>query len=168
MSINLNDLEKVDNLLLESMKYEIEDVNEDYYLFQFSNEELFDLIRKRDEWSQFDVLLAKKILQSKNIEFSLEQENKIKQERISELAEAKKAHIAYIVAGYIFCFFGGFIGLMIGSHLLISKKTLPNGNKVHEFDSESRKQGKFILILGLLGSTIAIILKVFRFTNTIS
>ena len=83
VKINSSDFEKVDTLLLEAMKDEIATVTTDYYLFQFSNEELFDLIRKRDEWSQFDVLLAKKILQSKNVAFSVELDNKIKQEYIT-------------------------------------------------------------------------------------
>lgn len=161
VKINPSDFEKVDALLLESIKDEIDNVPEDYYLFQFSNEELLELIRKRDEWSQFDVLLAKKILQSRNIEISLEQENKIKAERLIELAEPKKISKSYYYSGIIFAFLGGFLGLFIGLDILTSKKTLPNGNKVHVYSLEDRKKGKEIIyIFFIFGLIVFTLLKI--------
>ncbi len=161
VKINPSDFEKVDALLLESMKDEINNVNEDYYLLQFSNEELFDLLRRRDEWSQFDVLLAKKILQSKNIEFSIEQENKIKAERLAELSKPKELSKSYYYSGIIFSFFGGFLGLLIGLDILTSKKTLPNGNKVHVYSLNDRKKGKEIIyIFFIFGLIVFALLKI--------
>lgn len=158
VKIKPSDFERVDTLLLDSMKDEIENVNNDYYLFQFSDEELFDLIRKRDEWSQFDVLLTKKILQSRNIEFSLKEENKIKAERLIELTKPKVLSKSYYITGIIFSFFGGIIGLLIGLDILSSKKTLPNGNRVYVYSNEDRKKGKEIiyifLIFGLIVFTL--------------
>lgn len=161
VKINPSDFEKVDALLLESMKDEIDNVNDDYYLFQFSNDELFDVIRKRDEWSQFDVLLTKKILQSRNIEFSLEQENKIKAERLAELSKPKELSKSYYYSGIIFSFFGGFLGLLIGLDILTSKKTLPNGNKVHVYSLDDRKKGKEIIyIFFIFGLIVFALLKI--------
>lgn len=158
VKINPSDFERVDTLLLESMKDEIDNVNADYYLFQFSNEELFDLLRKRDEWSQFDVLLAKKILQSKNIEFSLDQENKIKAERLAELSKPKILKTSYYYLGIVLCFLGGFLGLLIGLDILTSKKTLPNGNRVYTYSNEDRKKGKTLIYIFIFFGTIAYIL----------
>lgn len=161
VKINPSDFEKVDALLLESMKDEINNVNDNYYLLQFSNEELFDLLRRRDEWSQFDVLLAKKILQSKNIEFSIEQENKIKAERLAELSKPKELSKSYYYSGIIFSFFGGFLGLLIGLDILTSKKTLPNGNKVHVYSLNDRKKGKEIIyIFFIFGLIVFALLKI--------
>jgi hypothetical protein len=170
IKINPSDFEKVDTILLEAMKDEIDNVNESYYLFEFSDEELFDLIRKRDEWSQFDVLLAKKILQSKDVAFSHELDNKIKQERIAELAEPKKAHIAYITAIFIFSilaifinfyigysgFYIGFLGFFVGLHLGTSKTTLPNGKQVFEYSSKDRIYGKEIMLINIVGIIISV------------
>jgi len=161
VKINPSDFEKVDALLFESMKDEINNVNDNYYLLQFSNEELFDLLRRRDEWSQFDVLLAKKILQSKNIEFSIEQENKIKAERLAELSKPKELSKSYYYSGIIFSFFGGFLGLLIGLDILTSKKTLPNGNKVHVYSLNDRKKGKEIIyIFFIFGLIVFALLKI--------
>lgn len=162
VKINPSDFEKVDTLLLESMKEEIDNVNADYYLFQFSNEELFDLIRKRDEWSQFDVLLAKKILQSKNVAFSQELDNKIKQERFSELAEPKKADKYYVIVGYVLAILGGVLGFIIGLHLSSSKKTLPNGKQIHEFTEKDRKNGKEIMFIGIIMTVVSFAIKYLR------
>lgn len=166
VKINPSDFEKVDELLLESMKDEIDNVNDDYYLFQFSDEELFDLIRKRDEWSQFDVLLAKKVLQSRNIEFSPELDNKIKQERFSELAEAKKADKYYILVGYLlaisgiyFGFFISFLGVLIGLHIKTSKKTLSNGKQFFEFTGVDRNKGYQLILVSSICFILSIIIK---------
>jgi hypothetical protein len=165
VKINPSDFEKVDALLLESMKDEIEKVNDDYYLFQFSNEELFDLIRKRDEWSQFDVLLAKKILQSKNIAFSQELDNKIKQERISELAEPKNLKASYYYLGIILSLLGGLLGLLIGIDIMTSKKTLPNGIRVYTYSQEDRKKGKNLIYIFIIFGIIAFTLLKLMYRN---
>lgn len=162
VKINASDFETVDALLLESMKEEIDNVDADYYLFQFSNEELFDLIRKRDEWSQFDILLAKKILQSKNVAFSQELDDKIKQERFSELAEAKKADKYYVIVGYVLAILGGVLGFIIGLHLSSSKKTLPNGKQIYEFTEKDRKNGKEIMFIGIIMTVVSFAIKYLR------
>lgn len=170
VKINASDFEKVDTLLLEAMKDELDNAENDYYLFQFSNEELFDLIRKRDEWSQFDVLLAKKILQSRNVEFSQELDNKIKQERLVELAEPKKADKIYLTVLYtlsivlifiplfykITGFYVGFIFFLLGLHLKTSKITLPNGNQVFEYTLKDRVHGREIMIINVVGIIISV------------
>jgi len=39
---------------------DINDVEKDYYLFDFTDDELLDLLSKADEWGPFDIALAKK------------------------------------------------------------------------------------------------------------
>lgn len=56
------DLKIVDNLIQVDILSHIEVVDKDYYLFSFTEIELEDLIQKKNEWSKFDFLLAKKIL----------------------------------------------------------------------------------------------------------
>lgn len=46
---------------------EVQKIESDYYLFDFSNEELYELLATKHEWSRFDVLLAKKILKDRGL-----------------------------------------------------------------------------------------------------
>lgn len=165
IKINPSDFEKVDTIFLEAMKDEIDNVNESYYLFEFSDEELFDLIRKRDEWSQFDVLLAKKILQSKDVAFSHELDNKIKQERIAELAEPKILKPSYYYLGIVLSFLGGLFGLFIGIDIMTSKKTLPNGVRIYTYSKEDRQKGKILIYIFIIFGIITFTLLKLMYTN---
>lgn len=54
-----------------------------------------------------------------------------------------------IIAGYIFAFLGGLIGLAIGAHIKFGKITDASGNKVLKYDEASQKQGLIIFIIAL-------------------
>jgi hypothetical protein len=49
------DFEKANDILREKAKAEINEIQDDYYLLSFSDEELIDVIEKSDEWNKFDV-----------------------------------------------------------------------------------------------------------------
>lgn len=150
------------NVLLEDFyKNQIDSVDRDYYLFSFSDEQLMDVIAKPDEWGSFNYQLAKKILKDKGKNINPETFETLKQERIEALSQPKEADKATIIAGYILAFLGGIIGILIGSNLLLHKKTLPNGKKVFVYATKDRMHGKIILWLSVImlciGFTVRII-----------
>ncbi len=53
-----------------------------------------------------------------------------------------------IIAGYIFSLLGGAIGIAIAFDLLFGKVT-HNGEKIHKYNSESRRHGKIMLTVGI-------------------
>ena len=59
------DFRKAKDLLFSELDINLEEIDPDYYLLDFSNEELQDILLKCDEWGEYDVLLARKILASK-------------------------------------------------------------------------------------------------------
>ena len=61
---------KAEFILSKNAEEVIREVDKEHYLFNFSNEELYDILLKPDEWSEFDYLLSKKILKErgKNID----------------------------------------------------------------------------------------------------
>lgn len=142
------DFEKANVILSEKAKAEINEIQDDYYLFSFSDEELIDVIKKSDEWNKFDVELAHKLLKERGNEITDEQINEIKKQRIVELSKPEEGQNIYIIIGYICAILGGFLGVFIGWHLLTYKKTLPNGNRIYAYSENDRKQGNRILILG--------------------
>ena len=148
VKIKKDDFEKANDILREKAKTEINEVQDDYYLLSFSDEELIDVIEKSDEWNKFDVELAQKLLKERGNEITNEQINELKKQRIIELSKPEKGQSIYIIIGYICAILGGLLGIFIGWHLLTYKKTLPNGNRIYAYSENDRKQGNRILILG--------------------
>lgn len=162
------DFERVNELRNNLVEVELDEIDPDYYLFQFTNEELIDLISKQDEWSPFDYQLAQKILKNRGNEISSEKIQVLKEQRIEELSEPEKHNSFWIVAGYIFAILGGLIGLIIGWYLVSSKKVLPNGESVYTYSEADRKHGKTILMIGIPILIIGVIFRVIiEFLNAV-
>ncbi len=60
--VTSDNFERVSEILDYVATKEIFEIDKSHYLFNFSDEELFDLLAKPDEWSAFDYQLAQKIL----------------------------------------------------------------------------------------------------------
>jgi hypothetical protein len=142
------DFERADKIQIELSVNQIEAIDKDYYLFAFTDQELIELITKSDEWGKFDYVLAQKILKDRGKEINNELVGTLKNQRLEELAKPEKRPKAWIVAGYVFAVLGGLLGLLIGWDLL-SKKTLPNGDRVYSYPAEDRKHGRNIFIFGI-------------------
>jgi len=150
IKIQNEDFEKVNAILEAKSDIEINEIDKDYYLLSFSDEELIDVISKSDEWNKFDVSLAKKLLRDRGQEITPLKIEEIKKQRIAELAKPEKSQSGYIILGYITALLGGLLGVFVGWHLLTYKKVLPDGNRVYVYSENDRKQGNRILILGLV------------------
>ncbi len=148
IKLKKSDFEKGKAFLNEKAENEIVEIDKDYYLLSFTDKELFELIAASDEWSPFDVTLAKRLLKERGKEVTSEEIEKIKSNRIVELSRPEESQRIYIIIGYITAILGGFLGVFIGWHLLTFKKTLPNGNRIYAYSDNDRKQGNRILILG--------------------
>jgi ATP-dependent Zn protease len=165
VKINSRDFEQVNRLLLEEETANIDDVEADYYLFKFTNDELIDLLTKADEWSAFDYLLAQKILTDRGITVDDKYLEELKEKRIEELKEPEAPQTTWVVVGYMAAFLGGILGIFIGWYLLSSQKTLPNGEKVYNYNDRDRKNGRNIFYLSIIIFAIATIVKVFEAYN---
>ncbi|GGG30230.1 hypothetical protein GCM10011344_33950 [Dokdonia pacifica] len=155
------DFETATKLLEKNAKNIINEIDRDYYLFDFTNEELYEILLKSDEWSAFDYTLAQNILleRGKPVDESLL--NSLKNERLKDLAAPEGNQKPWIIAGYVFSFLGGFLGLIIGYFLWTSKKVLPNGQKVYSYAQKDRKHGKYIFYIGLILIPLALLIRVF-------
>ena len=150
VKIKKDDFEKANDILREKAKTEINEIQDDYYLLSFTDEELIDVIEKSDEWNKFDVELAQKLLKERGNEITTEQISELKKQRIIELSKPEEGQNVYIIIGYVCALLGGLLGIFIGWHLTTYKKTLPNGNRIYAYSENDRKQGNRILILGTI------------------
>ncbi len=159
IKIKSEDFEKVTKLLAEDETGNTENVDKNYYLFTFTDDELMEVITKADEWSAFDFVLARKILAEKGVMVKEEDVAKAKSERIEELKAPDVPQTGWIIIGYLFAFLGGILGLFIGWHLSTYKKTLPDGERVYEYSEHDKRQGRIIFYISIVMTMIWLILR---------
>ncbi|WP_299383201.1 hypothetical protein [uncultured Lacinutrix sp.] len=160
--IKQSDFKKAESILEKDAENLINEVNKDYYLFEFTNEELYEILLKSDEWSVFDYTLAQKILTQRGKPIDKDLLNSLKNERLKELEKPEGNQKPWIIGGYFFSIIGGFLGLIIGYFLWTSKKTLPNGKKVFSYSKNDRKHGKYIFYIGLIVIPTLFLLNIFK------
>ncbi|MGB1031998.1 MAG: hypothetical protein ACPGWM_05260, partial [Flavobacteriales bacterium] len=122
--------ENADKLLKELSEELFSQIDPDYYLFDFTDEELKDILTKPDEWGDLDQHLAVKLLKDRGKGVSQEEIEQWRSERLKVLAQPDKDQKSWIFFGYVFAIFGGLIGLLIGYSMRKAKKVLPNGQQV--------------------------------------
>lgn len=159
--IKKSDFEKAELILEKEAEDKLNDIDPEYYLFEFTNEELYDLLLKSDEWNKFDYALAQKILKERGKSIDKELLESLRKQRLEELAKPDENQKPWIIGGYIFALLGGFLGIIIGYFLWTSKKTLPNGQKVYSYNSNDRKHGKYIFYLALVVLPCTLLFKIF-------
>ncbi|HEY0743527.1 MAG TPA: hypothetical protein VGD40_18795 [Chryseosolibacter sp.] len=95
VKIQKEDFERADVLLLNLAKSQLANVEKDHYLFEFTNAELYEIIDRPDEWSEFDFLLAMKILSDRGLPVNHAKIIKSKQERVETLSKKAAWDRAY-------------------------------------------------------------------------
>jgi hypothetical protein len=150
IKLQKEDFEKADVLLLQLSSNLVETIGSDHYLHDFTDEELKEIIVKKDEWSHLDYLLAQKILKERGHEIAPEEIERHRKQRLEDLAKPEERQTTWIIIGYIMAFLGGFMGIFIGWYLKTHRKTLPNGDRVYNYIESDRKQGGRILTLSII------------------
>jgi hypothetical protein len=143
------DFEKVDALLEKEAAETVPLLDKEYYLYEFSNEELYDVINNFDKWNETDYLLAQKILKDRGEKINNEVAKEKKFQRIHELMEPEAAMPGWITLGYISAVLGGILGIFIGYHHWQFKKPVPSGDRVFAYDDKSRNSGKNMFYIGV-------------------
>lgn len=161
--ISSDSFQKADEILEQEAEYDINNIDPDYYLFDFTNEELYEILIKPDEWNALDYKLAQTLLKKRGESINSETLTRLKKERLDKLATPEKGQTGLIFAGYLFALLGGFIGVIIGYLLWKSKKTLPNGERVFNYTKSDRKQGVNIFYLSILTICIYTFIKFLAF-----
>ncbi len=177
LKILSSDFVKAQHYLEDYYSKEVGEVDADYYLFSFTEEELLDIMNNPSEWGPFDFQLAKKILKDKGITFKEAEVGVLSSANITRQAKKENGRGLIIIA-YIFTIFVAlaillmfinkqynfpysiFLAMLASSQLAWGKKTLPNGEQVWVFNEKERITGKnlFFTCLVLLAVTVLMIL----------
>lgn len=147
LKIRSSDFTRANQVLDARILQNITALEKDYYLFSFTNDELIEILRKPDEWSRQDFLIARKILDERGEHISEDVINDLKSKRINELGREESEPILSIMAGYILALLVGIVGLFFGLAFMTAKKNIPNGKKVFTYSRSTRKHGRNIVII---------------------
>lgn len=158
LKISSSDFEKVDSLLKKIAIENIDLVEKGYYLYDFSNEELIEILENFNDWSNTDLVLAHKILNDRGIDITNEKVQELKGKKIAELRKPEKGHKGWLIFGFVSAILGGFLGIFIGYHHFKFKKSIPTGEKLYAYDIETRKTGLYIFITGVIALLIWVII----------
>lgn len=162
VKLHLADFERAGQLLADINAHAISQADPSHYLFTFSDEELFDLLVKPDEWSSFDVALASQLLRQRGRDISPDTLQLLRQHRVAELAAPARDHKAWVMGGYLSAMLGGFFGLLIGYQLYFHRKQLPDGRRVYAYSATDRVHGLRIMTLGIVMFVLLVGLRVYQ------
>ena len=154
------DFEFAHDVLIQETTAQIDKISVDYYLFEFTDEDLIEIVSKPDEWGHFDYCLSLKILKQRGKEINLDLARTLRKNRVEELSRPETGVKVWIIFGYFSALIGGFLGIIMGIHIATNKKILPNGDKVYTFSEGERKHGFVIVILGFVCLLSFIIIRV--------
>ncbi|MFK7968957.1 MAG: hypothetical protein AB8F95_01250 [Bacteroidia bacterium] len=150
VKINPDDFDRVHILMQAEAAELIDKIPEDYYLYGFTDDELRDIVQNDLEWSDFDVVFAKKLLEDRGLHIDYEQIEADKKARFDDMARTEAVSDMRIYRGYILSVLGGIGGLIIGWDLWKSTKVIPDGRKVYTHNKSARDHGKRMIIFGLI------------------
>lgn len=165
VKIQSEDFSRAQDVLKQESQQIVEDIDPEHYLFQFTNDELLDILKKQDEWYMTDVILAKRILKERNYSISESEIENLNNIRKEELIKPEKNKPIWIFLGYFFAISGGLIGVIIGHVLWKNKKTLPNGEQVYNYSEKDREHGKQMFGLGILTMILMLIIRFYKAAN---
>jgi len=147
---------KVNELLEIETAIHLKELDPAHYLNDFTNTELFDVIKNTDEWSLYDRVFAKKLLTERQVSVPI----KPTTENVAENYIPDKLERKWVILGYLFSILG-FMGLIMSLVILNSNKTLYNGVKVKMYDRDSLRHANTMLIISLITFAIVISTPIF-------
>jgi hypothetical protein len=157
LNIKPQDFTNANSILEAYYLKEIQKADVSYYLYEFTDAELKEIVEKPYEWGEFDFLLAKKILKERGIEISEEAIERNKEEKVAELSKVVKVSKLKLICGYIASILFPPYALISGFLIVNNRNILPNGQKVYLHSAADRTHGKVIIALSFT-TTSAIIL----------
>jgi hypothetical protein len=152
VKIDDSELEVANAALREAAKMWVGELSEDYYLYSFTDEELFNILKFSDLWSSSDYVLAQHILAKHG---KLVSEVALKQLRADRIAQLTQPTPSYLLVNILFLLLpiafivGGGLTILRGWYLMNNANSTALTGEYLIFDEESRKWGKFLFWWGI-------------------
>jgi hypothetical protein len=150
LKVKSSDMIRAENTLHAYYKKKLDLVPGDYYLFDFTDAQLEEIVETPDEWGYLDYPLALQILKNRGMPVSNEKIKTISEQRIHIASNPKDSPSSYIFLGYLvsIVFWPG--GLIAGGIMAFMKKTVFNGDRRYAYSARDRKHGERIVLISIL------------------
>jgi len=150
VKIPVDQFETANRLMREKIQINLNEIDPDYYLFTFDDNELIGILKEPDEWGRLDYVIAREILETRGIRFSTEDLDAFWNKKMEKLAQPTKASSLGKWGSYSLSIVACFIGIITGLIYWRSTKTLPNGSRYYIYDEETRKLGKNMVFISII------------------
>jgi hypothetical protein len=151
LKLKSSDFSNATELLNNFYEESITNVADDYYLFEFSDNELKEIVARPDEWGEFDFMLAQKILADRGLAIKPDLVELMHSKRKDDLSRPEEITSKELIRkGYIGALAGGIMAIVFGYNLAFSKKTMRDGTQFYVYQEADRKHGEKIVLLGIV------------------
>lgn len=154
VKIPSHQFEAAEELMEESFGLSLDDIEPSHYIFDFTDQELLDILKKQDEWSSTDRGLAKELLAKRGKTVTKAELDEWKKKRLTELSKPVKLDTSLMIMGYLMAIAGSVVGIAIGIYIKRHKKILPDGNQVYVYSEEDRAHGNYMIALAIITAII--------------
>lgn len=158
--VEMDDLQTIQNKLNFYYKSKAAEVDPDYYLNDFTDTELFEIIENPNSWSKYDFYKAYFLLINREYELN---ENP---DYYLNLAELKFKPIDFsffqLIFLYTLIFVFGIIPALFGVYVIQTKKSFPSGKKLSLYSEKSLKHARILIIFGILSFIILFIIRFYK------
>jgi hypothetical protein len=167
-------------ILIDACKVDLDEVPADYMLLSFTTLELQDVIQKPDEWGVYNYNVALALLQQRGEEIAAPDLGAVLEARNAALSEPRELSSVWFLFGYAFSLIGilaralgnskviwtlygfygipGIMGSILGLYILLTKRTLPDGIRMHSFSKKARNHGLLMFALSLAAWLLVILM----------
>jgi len=149
LKIKDTDFTIVNDLVKNEFVVDISRVDTSYYLLNFSDNELQDVVNSPAEWNYFDRALAMQLLRQRNVPL-------VETHLVEQLVKYTPTRISMplLLLEYIGSIGFIYVGIVIGLGTLLATKTQPNGRSAKMFDQFTRQHGIALLCIGVVRTLI--------------
>ncbi|MFD2918349.1 hypothetical protein ACFS6H_01430 [Terrimonas rubra] len=131
-------------------------VGKDYYLYDFSDEQVLDVVNHKSEWGDLNYYVALEILVKRGIPYDKQLTNVLEEEAAAIVPQPAKPFyllLVYIILAVSFIRpypYFSIGGLIVGLFLYGASKTLKNGTRISYYNPNTRKNGMIIIAVSIL------------------
>lgn len=176
-----HDFQRVNHLVESDMLRLIHDGKIDlkkHFLYDYTDDELIDVLSKPDEWNFDTTIIAKHLLQSRGIELDAQKIKGLQEKRLNEIRKPRQGNKGWLVALSMLSVFGclfllwWFVGYLanlaicfgMSYYFWMDVTTDPNGGKFYTFDRQTRNWGKALFMLTIVSNVIFLVAFFWKFS----
>ena len=151
------DFKKVNDILEKEILSNAPDL-EQHYLNDSTDHELLDILKKQDEFTIEEVIIAKELLRVRGIPIERSALEGMKQNRLEELQKGRDGNLVWMTIYMVLLVLGTFLysplamlaGIGMGWYYWKDQSVDIDGNQYLTFNQKTRNFGIFILVLAVL------------------